>query len=66
MIEGFRVIREDVIAASIQWRTGERGALPAELLAQLRLADPHQNTSFGALLRAIAMTLIFNRIAKAN
>ena len=30
-----------------------------------KLALAYQNTSFGALLRAIAMTLIFNRIAKA-
>ena len=36
MIEGVSRDQEGRDAASIQWFTGERGALPAELLAQLR------------------------------
>ena len=48
MIEGVSSDQEGRDAASIQWFTGERGALPAELLAhRFSLANDYTSMSYG-------------------
>jgi hypothetical protein len=48
MIEGVSRDQEGRDAASIQWFTGERGALPAELLAhRFSLANDYTSMSYG-------------------
>jgi len=48
MIEGVSSDQEGRDAASIQWFTGEQGALPAELLAhRFSLANDYTSMSYG-------------------